>query len=89
MEGVEATGVVEKSTSNTVFSINDVNTVSITNSTFSTNAYNMIEVGLSSSNSPKEITISGCNFDTTSNNAINVFSFQDDAVLNIKDCHFN
>lgn len=75
MTGVVATGVVEKSTSNTVFSINESSTVNISDSTFNTSTYNMIEIGLSSSNRPKEITISGCNFDTTSNNAINVFSF--------------
>lgn len=89
MSNVVASGVVEKSTSNTVFSINEASTVNIANSTFNTSAYNMIEVGLSSSNHPNEVTISDCNFDTTSNNAINVFSFADNAVLNIKNCHFN
>lgn len=89
MTGVIATGVVEKSTSNTVFSINEASTINISDSTFNTSTYNMIEIGLSSSNRPKEVTISGCKFNTTSNNAINVFSFQDDTILNIKDCHFN
>lgn len=76
------------SNSNAAISLNQMNTISISNSSFDASTYNMIEIGLSSNNLPELVEIVNCNFDNTSNNAITIFGFKDNAVINIKNCYF-
>lgn len=74
--------------SNSAIHLNQMNNITISDSQFDANTYNMIEIGLSSENLPEQIQIINCNFDNISNNAINIFGFKDNAIITIKDCHF-
>lgn len=51
---------------------------------------NILEVGLNSSATilPNNVTIKNCNFGPVGNNALNVFSVQDNAVITIENCTF-
>lgn len=64
--------------------------VTIKDSTFNaTAAYNIIEIGLGSSNMPKGVLIENCKFiGEYKNNAIGIFGTKDNAVININNCYF-
>ena len=83
-------GTFQKTTGNAIIMVNNATSVkveSIDTSDFS--SYNGIEVGLNSSTLPKTIRISDCDFNGDfSNNAINLFDFEDGTSLIIENCHF-
>ena len=64
--------------------------VVIKNSVFDQGGYNGIEIGLSADvEPPKNVLIEGCDFSGEyTNNAILVFATQDNASINISNCHF-
>lgn len=64
--------------------------VTIKDSTFNaTAAYNILEIGLASSNMPKGVLIENCKFTGEyKNNAIGIFGTKDNAVININNCYF-
>lgn len=95
-----STGDLPKSTSNAQVLINDVNsqnegqnnTIKINDSNFNMTGYNCIEIGLSTSenNLPKNVYIENLDFNATlSNNAILIFGTQNNAYIQIKNCHFS
>lgn len=88
MTNSTVSGTIDKSISNAAISFNEMQTVDITNVNFDASTYNMVEIGLSSERLPSLVNISDCNFETMSNNAITIFGFTDNAVINIKNCHF-
>lgn len=81
-------GTIDKVMSNAAVSLNEMQTVEITNSRFDASTYNMLEIGLSSGRLPSVVNITDCEFGTMSNNAITIFGYTDNAVINIKNCHF-
>ena len=91
MENVTFSGDFPKSTQNTMVSINGSEKVTLTNVKFNdnVNGYNGFEIGLSSDALPKYVNIKDCDFrGTLTNNAILIFGTQDNAVINIENCHF-
>lgn len=64
--------------------------VLIKNSKFGQNGYNCIEIGLSTSvEPPSKVTIEDCDFGgELTNNAILIFATKDNAIINIRRCHF-
>ena len=76
---------------NAQYSINTSEDVVIKNCTFGLNGYNCLEIGLAAGiTPPKSVTIENCDFSgILSNNAICIFGTQDNAVINIKNCHFH
>ena len=91
MEDVTFSGDFPKSTQNTMVSINGSEKVTLTNVKFNdnVNGYNGFEIGLSSDALPKYVNIKDCDFGgTLTNNAILIFGTQDNAVINIENCHF-
>ena len=91
MEDVTFSGDFPKSTQNTMVSINGSEKVTLTNVKFNDNVkgYNGFEIGLSSDALPKYVNIKDCDFrGTLTNNAILIFGTQDNAVINIENCHF-
>lgn len=91
MENVTFSGDFPKSTQNTMVSINGSEKVTLTNVKFNdnVNGYNGFEIGLSSDALPKYVNIKDCDFGgKLTNNAILIFGTQDNAVINIENCHF-
>jgi hypothetical protein len=63
--------------------------VKIKDSRFGINGYNCLEIGNNKNLLPAEVNIINCDFSGTfSNNAIIVFGTQNNAVINIENCHF-
>ena len=84
-----SSGTQDRSTQgNANVQVNNKGIVSITNSKFINQGYNLLEIGLASTSAPTEIMISDCEFGDTSNNAVLVFNTADNAVITIKDCKF-
>lgn len=75
---------------NTMVTVNNAQNVSLKDVTVSrTNGYNAIEVGLDGKGTSKTIVIDGLEVtEKLSNNGINIFSFEDNADVVIKNCHF-
>ena len=75
---------------NAQYSLNTPEDVVIKNCSFGLNGYNCLEIGLNASiQPPKSVTIEDCDFcGTLANNAILIFATQDNAVINIRNCHF-
>lgn len=75
---------------NTMVTVNNAQNVSLKDVTVSrTNGYNAIEVGLDGKGTSKTIVIDGLEInEKLSNNGINIFSFEDNADVVIKNCHF-
>lgn len=91
LDSVTFSGDFPKATSNAIASINGGSTVTINGVTYDSTVtgYNALEIGLSATECPKRIDIENCNFEgTMSNNAILIFGTADNAVINIKNCHF-
>lgn len=74
---------------NCYHSVLGAETVIYTNLTFTPKdgAYNGVEVDLSG-NGAKTVVFENCDFGKFSNNAINIFAFQDNATVTISNCHF-
>lgn len=92
MEDVTLSGDFPKTTSNTIVSVNGGSSVVINNMTYddTVTGYNALELGLSSDDKYKKIDITNCNFNgVMTNNAILIFGTDDNAVVNIKNCHFH
>ena len=84
----ESTGTYPKSQGNAQVIITTDDYVEIRNSTFGTNGYNAIEIGLNNA-VPKSVIIDNCQFGgNLTNNAILVFGHQDDAIVKITNCTF-
>ena len=83
---ISTSGDLPKSQSNSSISINNDGYVNITQSDLQQTCYNVIEVGLKTS--PKSVNISDIDFGESSNNAILIFGWQKDAIINISNCHF-
>lgn len=83
-------GSFPKSTSNAMFIVTNAEDVVIKNCTVNPEtSYNGVEIGLSGSVLPKNVLIENVNFcGKFSNNAILVFGTQDNAVINVNNCHF-
>lgn len=88
MNNVTVSGTIDKIESNAAVSLREMRTVDITNSHFDASTYNMVEIGLVGERLPNIVNIENCTFDATLNNAITIFGFEDNAVINIKNCHF-
>lgn len=75
---------------NTMVAVNNAQNVSLKDVTVSrTNGYNAVEVGLDGKGTSKTIIIDGLEItEKLSNNGINIFSFEDNADVVIKNCHF-
>lgn len=81
----------KKATANTVISANGADYVTVKGLTFGDNSscYNCLEIGLADKKLPKNVLIDSCTFTgNLSNVAILIFGTQDDAVININNCHF-
>lgn len=91
IDTITFSGEFPKSTSNAIASVNGGTTLVINNMTYdeTVSGYNALEIGLSSDDKYKKIDITNCNFNgNLSNNAILIFGTDNDAVINIKNCHF-
>lgn len=88
IKNIETSGDLAKATANAGLSVNTDEYVSITGSnSWEQTGYNAIEIGLSSA--PKSVLIDNVDFTATmSNNAISIFSWQENAVITISNCHF-
>lgn len=87
IKNLSTTGDLAKSTANAGLSVNTDEYVTITGADWQQTGYNGIEVGLSSA--PKSVLIDGVDFKAAmSNNAISIFSWQENAVITISNCHF-
>lgn len=75
---------------NTMITVNNAQNVSLKDVTVSrTNGYNAVEVGLDGKGTSKTIIIDGLEItEKLSNNGISIFSFEDNADVVIKNCHF-
>lgn len=92
-ENVEANDVVVDGAypgSGSVFSLNNADKVVYKNMKFNaTDAYNGVEVGLSSTDFPTEVVFEDCVFTgTLRNNAISVFGMKENGVITLKNCEF-
>ena len=90
LKNVKLSGDFPKANGNSVININNAEYIVIKDMIFdSSNVYNGIEIGLSSSTLPKSILFENCQFlGKFSNNAILIFGTQDNAVININNCYF-
>ena len=87
IKNLSTSGDLAKSIANAGLSVNTDDYVTITGADWQQTGYNGIEVGLSSA--PKSILIDGVDFKAAmSNNAISIFSWQENAVITISNCHF-
>lgn len=86
IQNSKVSGNIDKLESNAAVILNG--TVEITDSNFDASTYNMIEIGLTGDKLPNLVNIINCKFGKMSNNAISIFGFEDNAVVNIKNCHF-
>lgn len=76
---------------NAIVKINGGNAVTLNNVTYdeTVTGYNALEIGLNATTAPKYVDIQNCNFNgKLANNAILIFGTANDAVINIKNCHF-
>ena len=92
IEDVTLSGDFPRTTSNAIVTLNGGTSVVINNMTYgeTVTGYNALELGLSSDDKYKKIDITNCNFNgVMSNNAILIFGTDDNAVVNIKNCHFH
>lgn len=81
----------KKATANSVISANGSDYVTVKGLTFGDNSscYNCLEIGLADKKLPKNVLIDSCTFTgNLSNVAILIFGTQDNAVININNCHF-
>ena len=90
LKNVKLSGDFPKENGNSVININNAEYIVVKDMIFdSSNLYNGIEIGLSSSTLPKSILFENCQFlGKFSNNAILIFGTQDNAVININNCYF-
>lgn len=87
IKNLSTSGDLAKSTANAGLSVNTNEYVTITGADWQQTGYNGIEVGLSSA--PKSVLIDSVDFKSAmSNNAISIFSWQENAVITISNCHF-
>lgn len=89
-KGMSISGSFPKTNGNTVVSVNNSDYVIFRNLVFNaTEVYNGIEIGLNSTNLPKNVIFDNCKFlGNFSNNAILIFGTQNNAVINISNCYF-
>ena len=75
---------------NTMISLNNAQNVTVSNVEVSrTGGYNAVEIGLDGKGTVKSVVIDGLEISSSlSNNGINIFSFEDNANIVIKNCHF-
>lgn len=75
---------------NTMISLNNAQNVTVSNVEVSrTGGYNAVEIGLDGKGTVKNVVIDGLEISSSlSNNGINIFSFEDNANIVIKNCHF-
>lgn len=89
ISGMENSGTLARTVSNSQVSLQSGEYVKITDSKFGQDGYNVVEIGLSATTvPPKNVIIDNCDFTKVSNNAILVFGMQDDGVVTISNCHF-
>lgn len=90
---LSVSGDFPKANGNSVIKVNDSDYITFKDLTFdSSNVYNGIEIGLSTSAStlPKNIIFENCKFTGTfANNAILVFGTQDNAIITLSNCSFD
>ena len=89
-KGMSISGSFPKTNGNTVVSVNNSDYVIFRDLVFNaTEVYNGIEIGLNSTNLPKNVKFDNCKFlGNFSNNAILIFGTQNNAVINISNCYF-
>lgn len=89
-KGMGISGSFPKTNGNTVVSVNNSDYVIFRDLVFNaTEVYNGIEIGLNSTNLPKNVIFDNCKFlGNFSNNAILIFGTQNNAVINISNCYF-
>ena len=75
---------------NTMISLNNAQNVTVSDVKVSrTGGYNAVEIGLDGKGTVKSVVIDGLEISSSlSNNGINIFSFEDNANIVIKNCHF-
>lgn len=75
---------------NTMVTLNNAQNVTVSNVGIDrTGGYNAVEVGLDGKGTVKSVVIDGLEISSSlSNNGINIFSFEDNANIIIKNCHF-
>lgn len=75
---------------NTMITLNNAQNVTVSDVEISrTGGYNAIEIGLDGKGTVKSVVIDGLEIGSSlSNNGINIFSFEDNANIVIKNCHF-
>ena len=75
---------------NTMISLNNAQNVTVSDVEVSrTGGYNAVEIGLDGKGTVKNVVIDGLEISSSlSNNGINIFSFEDNANIVIKNCHF-
>lgn len=91
LENVTLSGEFPKSTAHALVTINGGASLVINNMIYdeTVTGYNALEIGLTSTDAYTNIDISNCQFNgTMQNNAILIFGTADNAVVNIKNCHF-
>lgn len=95
LENMALTGEQPKANGNAQLSINGAKQVTINGfDATKTGGYNVLEIGLNSTGEelPAEVNINNFNVpeeSSISNNAILIFGTQDNAVVNLTNCHFN
>lgn len=89
-KGMSISGSFPKTNGNTVVSVNNSDYVIFRDLVFNaTEVYNGIEIGLNSTNLPKNVIFDNCKFlGNFSNNAILIFGTQNNSVINISNCYF-
>lgn len=89
-KGMSISGSFPETNGNTVVSVNNSDYVIFRDLVFNaTEVYNGIEIGLNSTNLPKNVIFDNCKFlGNFSNNAILIFGTQNNAVINISNCYF-
>ena len=75
---------------NTMVTLNNAQNVTVSNVDIDrTGGYNAVEIGLDGKGTVKNVVIDGLEISSSlSNNGINIFSFEDNANIIIKNCHF-
>ena len=75
---------------NTMITLNNAQNVTVSNVGIDrTGGYNAVEIGLDGKGTVKSVVIDGLEISSSlSNNGINIFSFEDNANIIIKNCHF-
>lgn len=89
IKNYSATGELKKSVANAQLKINTSGDVAISSSSMGMKGYNCVEIGLNASELPEKINISDIDFSgELSNNAILIFGTENNAVINVDNCHF-